>query len=236
MSVYAISELHLTNSSDKPMEVFGGNWENYYEKIVADWQSKVKEEDIVLIAGDISWAMTTQNAKVDFDELAKLNGKKVIIKGNHDYWWGSYSKVKKMLPEGFFAIQNNAVKIGNCVFCGTRGWVTTTSVIEGNEKSLQDYNIYQRELIRLRLSLDNAKNLRSEGDVLILLTHFPPFNAKFENSPFTDIINEYKVDKVVYGHLHGDDCRAELEVNKGNVTYYLTSCDKVNNKLVLIEK
>lgn len=236
MSVFAISDLHLTNSSDKPMEVFGGNWENYYEKVVADWNSKVTSEDIVLIAGDISWAMTIDNAKVDFDELAKLNGKKVIIKGNHDYWWSSYSKVTKMLPEGFYAIQNNAVKIGNYVFCGTRGWNTTTTVIENNEKSLQDYNIYQRELIRLRLSLTNAKSIQAEGDKIILLTHFPPFNAKFENSPFTDIISEFGVEKVVYGHLHGDDCRAELEIVKGKCTYYLTSCDKVNNTLVLIEK
>ena len=232
MKVYAISDLHLTNSSDKPMDIFGGNWENYYEKIVADWTAKVSSEDVVLIAGDISWAMSIENAKVDFDVLAKLPGKKVIIKGNHDYWWGSYSKVKRMLPEGFFAIQNNAIKIDKYIFCGTRGWIT----VDQNKDSSEDVKIYEREQIRLKMSLDDAKRLCKDGEEIIALTHYPPFNAKFDNSPFTKIFDEYNINKVVYGHLHGKDCRAELIVNKNNTNYFLTSCDQINNKLVLISE
>ena len=231
MSVYAISDLHLTNSSDKPMEIFGGNWENYYEKIVADWNNKVSDNDIVLIAGDISWAMSIQNAKVDFDELSKLKGKKVIIKGNHDYWWNSYNKVKNMLPEGFYAIQNNAIKIDNYIFCGSRGWITV------DEKSPEeDVKIYEREQIRLRMSLEDAKRLQQNNEKIIALTHYPPFNAKFENSPFTKIFEEFNIKKVIYGHLHGNDCRVKLQLNKNGILYYLTSCDKINNQLVLIEK
>lgn len=232
MKVYAISDLHLTNSADKPMEIFGGNWENYFEKIVADWTSKVAEDDIVLIAGDISWAMTVDNAKADFDVLAKLPGRKVIIKGNHDYWWGSYSKVKRMLPEGFYAIQNNAVKIDNFIFCGTRGWIT----VDQNKDNPEDVKIYEREQIRLKMSLDDAKRLCTNNEEIIALTHYPPFNAKFDNSPFTNIFNEYNIEKVVYGHLHGKDCRSEFIVNKNKTQYFLTSCDQVNNTLVLISK
>ena len=229
MSVYAISDLHLSNSTDKPMEIFGGNWDHYYEKIVADWNSKVSENDIVLIAGDISWAMSIDNAKVDFDVLSSLPGKKVIIKGNHDYWWNSYSKVLRMLPEGFYAIQNNAIKIDNYIFCGSRGWM----ISDENSKK-EDLVIYEREQIRMKLSLDDAKRLQNNNEEIIALTHYPPFNAKFDDSKMTDIFDSYGIKKVIYGHLHGTDCRAKLIVNKKDVTYFLTSCDQINNQLVKI--
>ena len=231
MKVYAISDLHLTNSSDKPMDIFGGNWENYFEKIVADWRQKVSDDDIVLIAGDISWAMTIDNAKVDFDVLSELPGRKVIIKGNHDYWWSSYSKVKRMLPDGFFAIQNNAIKIDDFIFCGSRGWITATE-----KDTPEDIKIYEREQIRLKMSLDDAKRLQTNNEEIIALTHYPPFNVKFEKSPFTDIFDEYGINKVVYGHLHGKDCRSQLILNKNNTIYFLTSCDQINNTLVLISE
>lgn len=234
MSIYAISDLHLTNSSDKPMNIFGGNWENYWEKITNDWEEKVGDDDIVLIAGDISWAMSLEHAKADLDEISKLKGIKVIIRGNHDYWWSSYAKVKAILPKDFFAIQNNAVKIGKYIFCGTRGWLTTYEQ-KINDKN-DDYKIYQREQIRLKMSLDSAKHMQTNNEEIIVLTHFPPFNAKFSDSPFTDIINQYGVRNVIYGHLHGDACRCELLVKKQGVNYFLTSCDQVNNKLILIKK
>lgn len=236
MNIYAISDLHLTNSADKPMEIFGGNWENYLQKIIADWDKKVNDDDIVLIAGDISWAMSLDNVKLDIDQIARLKGKKVIIKGNHDYWWSSYNKVKQLLPEGIYAIQNNAVKIGEYIFCGTRGWLTINEPSEQSTNELSnDYKIYQREQIRLKMSLDCAKRLQTNNEEIIVLTHFPPFNAKFNDSPFTDIIASYGVKTVVYGHLHGTDCRAKLVVNKHQTNYYLTSCDQVNNELVLIK-
>lgn len=230
MKVFAISDLHLSFSSDKPMDIFGIAWEDYWNKIVTDWQARVSDEDIVLIAGDISWAMTLENAIADFEEIKKLKGKKVIIRGNHDYWWSSYSKVKNALSSyDIYAIQNNSLRIGEYVFCGTRGWT-----ISENADSEDDMKIYKRELLRLEMSLKDAVKHIQESDKLIALLHYPPFEAKLESTGITDLLEQYKVDKVVYGHLHGDFCRAVNVVEKNGIVYYLTSCDKINNTLVQI--
>ena len=122
MKIYAISDLHLSNNSNKPMNVFGEIWENYLEDIVTDWKSKVTDDDVVLIAGDISWAMHLEDAKEDLDFIAKLPGKKIFIRGNHDYWWKSPSSIRALLGDDMFLLQNDSIKLGNFVFCGTRGW------------------------------------------------------------------------------------------------------------------
>lgn len=209
------------------MDIFGENWQNHFDKITADWQERVSDEDLVLIAGDTSWAMTLDEAKKDFEKLSELKGKKVIIRGNHDYWWTGYSKVKKALPANIFAIQNNALKFGEYIICGTRGWIVPEkqSELEDNEKYIN------RESIRLRMSLESAKKLRDKDKKIIVMTHFPPFNSKFEDSPFTEIISEYDVDLAIYGHLHGQNLRKEI-VNKGKTNYYLTSCDYLEFKLL----
>ncbi|MEG1963248.1 MAG: metallophosphoesterase [Clostridia bacterium] len=229
MKILAISDLHLSNSTNKPMDIFGGNWENYWQEIKTDWQNKVAEDDVVLIAGDISWAMHLPQVVDDLAQIASLKGKKVIIKGNHDYWWSSYSKVCEILPEGIFALQNNFVRFDNFLICGTRGWTIPTNGSEEN-----DIKIYNRELIRLRLSLDSMQKVRQAEDKVVLMTHFPPFDVKLADSEFTNIIDEFKVDKVVYGHLHGKESRAISVVDKKGIKYYLTSCDMVNNKLTEI--
>ncbi|HHU43159.1 MAG: metallophosphoesterase [Bacillota bacterium] len=227
MRIFAISDLHISFSTDKPMDIFGENWQNHFDKITADWQERVSDEDLVLIAGDTSWAMTLDEAKKDFEKLSELKGKKVIIRGNHDYWWTGYSKVKKALPANIFAIQNNALKFGEYIICGTRGWIVPEkqSELEDNEKYIN------RESIRLRMSLESAKKLRDKDKKIIVMTHFPPFNSKFEDSPFTEIISEYDVDLAIYGHLHGQNLRKEI-VNKGKTNYYLTSCDYLEFKLL----
>ena len=209
------------------MDIFGENWQNHFDKITADWQERVSDEDLVLIAGDTSWAMTLDEAKKDFEKLSELKGKKVIIRGNHDYWWTGYSKVKKALPANIFAIQNNALKFGEYIICGTRGWIVPEkqSELEDNEKYIN------RESIRLRMSLESAKKLRDKDKKIIVMTHFPPFNSKFEDSPFTEIISEYDVDLAIYGHLHGQNLRKEI-VNKGKTNYYLTSWDYLEFKLL----
>lgn len=227
MRIFAISDLHISFSTDKSMDIFGENWQNHFDKITADWQERVSDEDLVLIAGDTSWAMTLDEAKKDFEKLSELKGKKVIIRGNHDYWWTGYSKVKKALPANIFAIQNNALKFGEYIICGTRGWIVPEkqSELEDNEKYIN------RESIRLRMSLESAKKLRDKDKKIIVMTHFPPFNSKFEDSPFTEIISEYDVDLAIYGHLHGQNLRKEI-VNKGKTNYYLTSCDYLEFKLL----
>ena len=227
MSVYAISDLHLSFSSDKPMDIFGACWDNYWQKICEDWQSKVKKDDVVLIAGDVSWAMTLENALIDIAEIAKLPGKKVFIKGNHDYWWNSLSKIRKSLPENFYVIQNDALKLGDVVIAGSRLWNMTS-------QSADDVKILTREKSRMEMSLKRAAELKCVGDKILVMCHFPPFEATLADNEFTAMFEKYGVSSVIYGHLHGKDCRAVDYLNKNGVTYYLTSCDKVGNKLVLI--
>ena len=231
MKVFAVSDPHLSFTADKPMSVFGAVWENHWDAIAADWLEKVGEEDVVLIPGDISWAMTVEEAKSDLETIGAMPGKKIYVKGNHDYWWGSLTKVREALPEGSYCIQNDAVKFGSYVFCGTRGWVVPEP---GSKLPPEDEKILLREGLRLELSLKAADKLRAEGDELIALTHFPPFDTRKSSNRFTELFKSYSVSKVVYGHLHGSRCRADLKVVKNGVEYYLTSCDIVNNKLTLI--
>ncbi len=231
MKIYAISDLHISTNSNKPMDVFGGNWINYIEKIKNDWESKVSKEDIVLIGGDISWAMNVIDAEKDILTFSNLAGKKVLVKGNHDYWWNGIGKVRDMLPLGFYALQNDSIKFDNVIICGSRCW----SVPGAPDFNEQDRKIYLREAERLKLSLSSANKMREEGDKLIALVHYPPFNVKREDSLFTALFEEYKVDKVVYGHLHGKDVRADKLVIKNGIEYYLTSCDQVDNKLIEIK-
>lgn len=231
MKLFAISDLHISTNTDKPMDVFGGNWVNYLEKIKADWSNKVTDEDVVLIGGDISWAMDIEDAEKDLLSFAHLNGKKVIIKGNHDYWWSGITKVRDILPDNFFALQNDSLRFDGVVICGSRCW----SVPGAPDFGEHDMKIYRRETERLRLSLNSANKLKQEGDKLVALIHYPPFNVKRENSAFTDVFEEYGVDTVVYGHLHGKNVRADKVVVKNGITYYLTSCDQVENKLVEIK-
>lgn len=230
MKIYAISDLHISTNTNKPMDVFGGNWVNYLEKIHADWESKVTDEDVVLIGGDISWAMNIEDAKKDIETLVPLKGKKVFIKGNHDYWWSGITKVRDIMPPDFYALQNDSIRFNGFVICGSRCWCVPGSP-DFNES---DQKIYLREVERLKLSLSSAKKMMQEGDKLIALIHYPPFNVKRENSLFTDLFEKEGVDTVIYGHLHGKDVRSDKLVVKNGIKYYLTSCDQVDNKLTLI--
>ena len=230
MKIFAISDLHLSNSCDKPMDIFGGNWEGYTDKIIENWKAKVSDDDIVLIAGDISWAMKLDEAKADLDWIEKLPGKKIIIKGNHEYWWKSISSVREILPPSIMAIQNDAIRVDGYVFCGTRGWTVPE---KDKELEPEDLKIYKREVERLKLTLMFAKNLKQEGDKLVAMIHFPPFNMDKEQSEFMKLFEEFNVDVVVFGHLHGyTKCDRVSEIN--SVTYYFTSCDHINNDPVLI--
>ncbi|MBQ3115548.1 MAG: metallophosphoesterase [Clostridia bacterium] len=231
MKIFAISDLHISTNTNKPMEVFGGNWVGYMEKIKADWLEKVTDDDLVLIGGDISWAMDIEDAKNDLQTLSNLPGTKVIIKGNHDYWWSGIGKVRDILPERFFALQNDSIRFEGVVLCGSRCW----SVPGSPDFTEQDNKIYLRETERLKLSLSSAKKLVQEGDKLIALVHFPPFNVHREDSNFTKIFEEFGVDSVIYGHLHGKSVRADKLVVKNGVKYYLTSCDQLENKLKEID-
>ena len=232
MKIYAISDLHLSINNPKPMDIFGAKWDNYVENICADWRGKVSADDIVLIAGDISWAMAFEDAIPDLEFIGALPGHKVILRGNHDYWWKSISAVRGALPKGMYAVQNDAVRIGGCVICGSRGW--TVPETEGVYESEHDKKIYLRETERLKLSLQAALKIKHEGDRAVCMTHYPPFNLKLEDSDYTRLIGGFGIEACVYGHLHGYNTRKAHVIVKDGTKYVLSSCDLTGNKLVEI--
>lgn len=223
MALYAISDLHLSLSAEKPMDIFGENWYKHHEKIKANWLESITEEDTVLIGGDISWSMKIEDGKKELQWIHELPGKKIIIKGNHDYWWSSISKLNSMFDDMNF-IQNNHFNYEDIGICGTRGWICP-----GTDRFEEaDLKIYNRELNRLRLSLDSAR--KAGYTKIIAMIHYPPTNEKFEDSGFTEIFKEYSIEKVIYGHLHGPFYYKVLNGVKGDTEYILTSCDYINFK------
>jgi predicted phosphohydrolase len=153
------------------------------------------------------------------------------VRGNHDYWWKNISGVRAALKRNIFALQNDSIRVDGFVICGTRGWVVPNPLVEA---SAEDLKIFNREIERLKLSLKSTSAQRKDGDILIVMMHYPPFGDSLGDSSFTSLFEEYKVSKVVYGHLHGNHIQIPLYIEKGTVEYYLTSCDKVNNTLVRI--
>ena len=232
MKIYSISDLHLDINNTKPMSVFGPVWHNYIEEIVEDWNKKVGDDDIVIMAGDFSWAMKLDEVVADLKWLDSLKGIKILIRGNHDYWWKSPKAIREILPKNTYILQNDAIKIGNYIFCGNRGW----QIPEGQYNTEEDQKIYAREVCRLELSLQSAQKLQEADEKIIFITHYPPFNTKREPSLFTEMLERYGVYKVIFGHLHGY-IHPKMYVNEINgIKYYLTSCDAVKNKLVTIEE
>ena len=213
------------------MDIFGKNWDNHEIRFETEWKKIVRNEDTVVIPGDISWGSNFEEAYADLKFINDLPGHKLIGKGNHDYWWKSISAVRAMLPDGMYAVQNDAVRLDNCVICGTRLWTTPEP---GREQLPADKTIYDRELLRLRMSLDRAAGMREAGDKLIVMVHYPPFNSTFRPTVYTEAIAEYSPDAVVYGHLHGNVGRMRKKLILNDIPYYLTSCDLIGNKLVEI--
>ena len=221
MALYAISDLHLAFTTDKPMDIFGEKWLKHDEKIKENWINKITDEDTVLIAGDISWSMNSSDSKVDLDWINSLPGKKIISKGNHDYWWSGITKLNNMYQDMKF-LQNNFYVYKDYAICGSRGWV-----LENSEKFTdKDRKILNRELIRMRLSLNNAKE--AGFNKFIVMIHYPPINEKNEFSVFTDLFKEYNVEKVIYGHLHGPSLATAFNGVKDDIDYLITSCDYLN--------
>ncbi len=226
MRIFAISDFHLSINNPKPMDIFGEVWENYLETIEEFWKNNITDVDVVLISGDTSWAMSMDAVLPDLEYLGSFAGKKVLLRGNHDYWWHSISALRKVLPYNFYAIQNDCIRIDRLLICGSRGWTTPE---KNKEQTAEDKKIYDRELIRIKLSLEEMRKKRLPGDKVIVMMHYPPFNSTYANSPFTDLIKEYQVDAVVYGHLHGKNVRANKVVCVDGIKYYLTSCDMIGN-------
>ena len=233
MSIYAIGDLHLSEDGSKPMDVFGDQWTNHKNQIEKNWLKKITEEDAVLIPGDLSWAMKFSEVEVDLTWLEGLPGQKFIIRGNHDYWWSSINKMNRIYDSLFF-IQNNAFIYNDVIIAGTRGWLSP------NDRSFTDHDqkIYLREIERLKRSLQDAMKLKENPEQkVIVLLHYPPTNDQKEPSLFTKVIEEFKVDYVVYGHLHGKESfEASYKGKIKDVEYILVSSDYINFDPVFIMK
>lgn len=218
MKIYALSDLHLSFQSNKPMGIFGEMWENHSEKIQKNWVEKVKDNDLVLVAGDISWGMKLNEAEKDIEFINKLPGKKVIIKGNHDYWWSSISKLNSLYDNIYF-IQNTHYIWEDYAICGTRGWIA----LDGEE---HNEIVYKRELIRLEMSIKSAI---SKGNYkLIVMMHYPPITKYHRCEEFLSILEKYKVEKVIYGHIHSASKNICFNGTYNNIEYKCTSADIIN--------
>ena len=224
MSIYAIGDLHLSSNEQKPMDIFG--WINHKEKIFSSSTALVTDEDIVIIAGDTSWALKFEDAKLDLDEISRLRGRKIIIKGNHDYWWQSLTKMKKNYPDIEF-LHNNHVIINNYIFYGTRGWICPNDT----KFTLEDEKIYSRETERLKYSLNSCK-ADTSGLTKFVVMHYPPVNDRHDDSEILRIIRDNDIDYMVYGHLHGEESFSYVfEGMHDGTSFHLVSCDYLDFKL-----
>ena len=214
--IYSISDLHLDYTGKKSMEIFGNSWINYERKILDNWKEIINEDDLILVAGDISWAMTIEEAIIDLKRIEALPGFKVFIKGNHDYWWSSLKKLEDLQLSNCFFLQNNHYSHKDINIVGSRGW----------EDASKDSNIkvFKRELLRLEMSINSCDNTSSK----IAMLHYPPFTKDGKPNEFHNILKNYKINICVYGHLHGPGLSNVIEGEIDGIKYFCTSSDYIN--------
>ena len=227
MSVYAIADTHLSFGTNKPMDSFPG-WNDYVTRLENNWKKLITNKDTVVIAGDVSWAMNFEELYNDFAFLDSLPGEKIIIKGNHDYWWNTLTKLNAFIDEnGFSSIKflyNNSYSADGISICGSRGWM-----FESDEE--HDELILAREIGRIRFSLEAAGN-----DEKIVFLHYPPVTVESKCEEIIDLLKEYGVKKCYYGHLHGAAARLAVDDNSDGIDFRLISCDKLGFVPLLIKK
>lgn len=220
MSLYAIADLHLSLSSGKPMNIFPG-WDNHVERLEKNWQTTVSPDDTVVVPGDISWAINFEEAKADFDFINRLNGHKVIMKGNHDYWWNSMAKMNRFLEENGFdtitIVHNNYYPYGEYGICGTRGWIK-------DSEEPADAKVLAREAGRLEASIKAAL---ADGKKPIVFLHYPPIFANDYNREILDVLFRYDIKTCYYGHLHGNAHRYAVCGEVDGINYQLIAGDFV---------
>lgn len=219
MSLFAIGDLHLSLTASKPMDVFGGRWQGYTEKIIKGFNAVVKPEDTVVLCGDLSWGMDFNEAKEDFLYIDRLPGKKIVLKGNHDYWWSTATKAKAFFADNDIKsieiLNNNFFQYEDIAICGTRGWF-----FEEEKGDEHDRKIMLRECGRLETSLKAAGNL----DKYVFL-HYPPKYLGYECPEILEIIRNYRVKQCIYGHIHSKGCSAAFTGNVDETSFKLVSAD-----------
>lgn len=231
MSIYAIGDLHLSFANPKPMNIFGNNWNNHEEKIKLDWISKVKEEDTVVLPGDFSWAMNLKDTKKDFEYINNLPGRKIMSKGNHEYWWTTVTNIKKFLKENNFSnidfLYNNSIEVEDKLICGTRGWNL-------NLESETSNKIITREEIRLENSIQDAINKNLDKEIIVFM-HYPPIIKQNLNTGFFKILKKYNIKRCYYAHLHGNSIKEALNGVYDGIKFKLVSADGLDFKLLKID-
>ena len=232
MALLVLSDTHLaTANAEKSMEAFGHRWQDYIHRIEKNWLATVSAEDTVVIPGDITWAMTLEESRADLAFLDRLPGKKLLGKGNHDFWWTTASKMYRFFEENGFSslgiLYNNAYRIEGCVVCGTRGWFIDPS-LQKTVGTVDYTKIVNREVIRLKMSLDAARALcQSPEDEIIPFLHFPPAFGDFRCKEIQQLLTDYGVKRCYYGHIHGNYAVPSRQVLDG-VEYHLVSADYLN--------
>lgn len=228
MSLYAIADLHLSLGTNKPMDIFGG-WNNYINRLKSNWINTIKNNDTVVVAGDISWAMKLEQTFNDFAFIENLPGKKIFLKGNHDYWWTTRKKIEEYLKKNNFnsisILFNSAEIVDNFAICGTRGWSYDCS-------SKEDIKILNREVGRLTFSIEQAKKFNRE---IIAFLHYPPVFSGYECKEILNVLQKYNVKKCYYGHLHGEKIESKAIIgNYKGINFNMISCDQINFTPVLV--
>ena len=235
MSIYAIGDLHLSFKENKPMSIFGDNWEGHEDKIQKNWNENVGENDLVLIPGDFSWSTYLKDTDEDFMYLNNLPGKKLLLKGNHDYWWTTLKSMRDFLEKNDFAnidfLYNNSYEFEENIIAGTRGWVQSDEA--------EDKRLVLREIARLELSIQDGIKRYGEGKNIIVCMHYPPItNYKLQNnvpSGFIQVMKKYNVKECVYGHLHGVSIKEAIQGNVDGINLKLVSSDSLDFRLLKIK-
>ncbi len=242
MQIFAISDLHLSLSKpEKTMEEFGSVWKDYQKKIKTNWEKNITDKDLILIPGDICWAVKLKDALIDLEWIHQLPGKKVMIRGNHDYWWPSATKLKQILPPSIFFIQNNSINFEDISITGARLWDSEEYDFNNyinfvyNPKQKNDVQqeiqqdlskkIFLKELQRLK---HNLEKLNKQAKTKIVMTHYPPISADLKTSKASTLLERCNIDICVFGHLHNLKKEKKIFGEKNNIKYILTSADYID--------
>lgn len=230
MAIYTIADLHLSFNTNKPMNIFGENWQNYEEKIKQDWQKKVKPEDTIILPGDFSWATYLDETYKDFEFINNLPGKKILLKGNHDYWWTTVTNMRKYIEEKDFKnidfLYNNSYQIEDKIIAGTRGW----NISDDQE----DIRLTNREVARLEISIKDGLSKYGNNKEIVVFMHYPPLTKNYINTGYTKMMKKYNIKKCYYGHLHANSILEAIEGNIDGIEYKLVSSDGLDFKLLQI--
>ena len=227
MALYAIGDLHLCLGADKPMDIFGGAWVGYMDKL-RQGLHMIQPEDTTVLLGDLSWALDLNDAKADFDFINQIPGRKIILKGNHDYWWSTVAKFNKFCQENGYTDQyilnNNHYEYNGYAICGTRGWF-----FEEERSGAHDEKVFKRELLRLEASLKSAGDLPK-----IVFLHYPPKYKGYECPEILELLKHYDVRRCFYGHLHGASHALAMEGIWDGVDFRLVAADKIGFQPVMV--